>query len=105
MALIFRKPVDLFVADWRVFTPSTPGPREDIWTARQNSSNSGGPFDLSTGSPAKQTNMPLDAGNRRASGQSVFGIGNGNPSMTLRNLILSPIKRPELSRNRAQLFT
>ncbi|PON69825.1 43kDa postsynaptic protein [Trema orientale] len=90
--------------DWRV-TPETPGPREDIWTARQNSSNSGGPFDISVGSPAKQAAIPVDGGNRRAGVHSVFGTGSGNPSMTLRNLILSPIKRPELSRNRTHLFT
>ncbi|XP_062087277.1 E3 ubiquitin-protein ligase CCNB1IP1 homolog isoform X6 [Humulus lupulus] len=81
------------------------GPREDIWTARQNSSNSVGPFDISVGSPAKQAGVPVDGGNRRAGAHSVFGTGTGNPSMTLRNLILSPIKRPELSRNRAHLFT
>lgn len=40
--------------DWRVLTPETPGPKEDIWPARQNSSNSGGPFDIS-GSPAKKS--------------------------------------------------
>ncbi|KAM6584997.1 hypothetical protein CsatB_011999 [Cannabis sativa] len=89
--------------------PETPGPREDVWTARQNSSNSGGPFDISVGSPAKQTGMPVDGGNRRPGAHSIFGTGTGsgtgNPSMTLRNLILSPIKRPELSRNRAHLFT
>ncbi|KAL5538389.1 hypothetical protein UlMin_042260 [Ulmus minor] len=79
------------------------GPREDVWPARQNSSNSG--FDLSVGSPAKQTAMPVDAGNRRGGLNSVFGGGSGNPSMTLRNLILSPMKRPELSRNRQHLFT
>lgn len=89
----------------RVFTPNTPGPRDDVWTTRQNSSNSGGTFDISVGSPGKQAAMSVDAGNRRGGVQSVFGTGSGNPSMTLRNLILSPIKRPELSRNRTQLFT
>ncbi|KAG5546031.1 hypothetical protein RHGRI_018264 [Rhododendron griersonianum] len=92
--------------DWSVFTPETPGPREDIWPqARQNSSNSG-PFDISGCSPAKQSAIPLDAGNGRpAAGRPVFGSGASNPSMTLRNLILSPIKRPQLSRNRPQMFT
>ncbi|XP_031266104.1 E3 ubiquitin-protein ligase CCNB1IP1 homolog isoform X2 [Pistacia vera] len=83
------------------------GPREDVWPARQNSSNSG-PFDISTGSPAKQAAIPVDAMNRRAGGHSVFGAsaaGAANPSMTLRNLILSPMKRPQLSRNRTQMFT
>ncbi|XP_068495748.1 E3 ubiquitin-protein ligase CCNB1IP1 homolog isoform X5 [Phaseolus vulgaris] len=88
-----------------VFTPATPGPRDDVWPARQNSNNSG-PFDLSVVSPAKQTAIAGDAGNRRAGAHSVFGPGaTNNPSMTLRNMILSPIKRPQLSRNRPQLFT
>ncbi|GFZ05062.1 RING/U-box superfamily protein [Actinidia rufa] len=96
--------VDLFAADWSVFTPETPGPRENIWPpARQNNSNSG-LFDISGGSPAKQSAVPIDAGNRRDSGRPGFGGGASNPSMTLRNLILSPIKRPQLSRSRPQMF-
>ncbi|KAK4742495.1 hypothetical protein SAY87_000496 [Trapa incisa] len=87
--------------DGSVFRPETPGPREDIWPARPNSSNSG-PFNISGGSPAKQ---PVDTSSRRAGGHPVFGAGASNPSMTLRNLILSPIKRPQLSRNRTQMFT
>ncbi|KAJ6894122.1 E3 ubiquitin-protein ligase CCNB1IP1 [Populus alba x Populus x berolinensis] len=39
--------------DWTVFTPSTPGAREDIWPARQNSSNSG-PFEIRGGSTRKK---------------------------------------------------
>ncbi|KAH9745872.1 E3 ubiquitin-protein ligase CCNB1IP1-like [Citrus sinensis] len=85
--------------DWSVYSPGTPGPREDIWPARQNSSNSG-PFDIATGSPAKQPVIPVDGGNRRADARPAFGGGAANPSMTLRNLILSPIKRPQLSRYR-----
>ncbi|XP_068337281.1 E3 ubiquitin-protein ligase CCNB1IP1 homolog [Pyrus communis] len=80
------------------------GPKEDIWPARQNSSNSGGPFDMSLGSPAKQAAIPVDAGNRRAGAHPMFGSGASNPAMTLRNMILSPIKRPQLSR-RPQMFT
>lgn len=81
------------------------GPREDVWPARQNSNNSGH-FDISVGSPAKQTIIPGDAGNRRVGAHPVFGPGaTSNPSMNLRNLILSPIKRPQLSRNRTDLFT
>lgn len=91
--------------DWTILSPATPGPREDVWPARQNSNNSG-PFDFSTGSPAQQAAIPVDAGNRRSGGgHSVFGGGAGNPSMTLRNLIISPIKRPQLSRSRPPLFT
>ncbi|CAK7351819.1 unnamed protein product [Dovyalis caffra] len=96
--------VDLISADCTVFTPPTPGPREDIWPARQNSSNSG-PFDITCGSPAKQATMPVEVGKRRAGAIHDFGAGSGNPSMTLRNLILSPIKRPQLSRSRPQMFT
>ncbi|GMP66108.1 hypothetical protein CsSME_00026597 [Camellia sinensis var. sinensis] len=85
--------------------PIRKGPRGDIWpSARQNSANSG-PFDISGGSPAKQSTIPLDAGNRRAAARPVFGAGASNPSMTLRNLILTPIKRPQLSRNHPQMFT
>ncbi|CBI20110.3 E3 ubiquitin-protein ligase CCNB1IP1 homolog isoform X2 [Vitis riparia] len=93
---------DTIRKDWSVFTPETPGPKEDIWTARQNSSNSGGPFEVSGGSPMKQARISVDAGNRRA---GAFGTGAGNPSMTIRNLILSPIKRPQLSRGRPNMFT
>ncbi|XP_028783950.1 E3 ubiquitin-protein ligase CCNB1IP1 homolog isoform X1 [Neltuma alba] len=91
---------------WPVITPETPGPREDVWPARQNSNNSGH-FDISVGSPAKQAVLVGDTGNRRGGGaHPVYGAGpTSNPSMTLRNLILSPIKRPQLSRNRTQLFT
>ncbi|KAJ9560770.1 hypothetical protein OSB04_005930 [Centaurea solstitialis] len=82
--------------DRSVSTPETPGPREDIWppATRQNSGNSG-QFDI----PA----MPVE--NRRPVGGGGGGGGASNPSMTLRNLILSPMKRPQLSRSRPQLFT
>ncbi|XP_022013121.1 E3 ubiquitin-protein ligase CCNB1IP1 homolog isoform X4 [Helianthus annuus] len=93
--------------------PMRKGPREDIWpqAARQNSSNSG-PFDISASPPVKHSGIPVE--NRRPIGRPMFGGGGGggvggggssNPSMTLRNLVLSPMKRPQLSRNRPQLFT
>lgn len=104
LLLISPKPADLFVADWSVLTPGTPGPREDAWPARQNSGNSGH-FELSCGSPAKQTAISIDAGNRRMAPHSSFGGGVTNTSSTIRNLILSPMKRPQLSRNRPQMFT
>ncbi|KAI3457598.1 hypothetical protein Pfo_014261 [Paulownia fortunei] len=92
--------------DWSVLTPDTPGPRDDMWSARHNSSNS--TFDVSGGSPAKPSTVPIDTGNRMPSAHPSFRVGSGagasNPSMTLRNLILSPIKRPQLSRGRPQLF-
>ncbi|KAJ4836145.1 hypothetical protein Tsubulata_038855 [Turnera subulata] len=104
-AQVSPKAVDLFSADWLVFNPPTPGPREDIWPARQNSSNSCDPFDISGGSPAKQPAIPGDAANRRSgAAHNAFGTGTGNPSMILRNLILSPIKRPQQSRSRPQMF-
>ncbi|XP_057766372.1 E3 ubiquitin-protein ligase CCNB1IP1 homolog isoform X2 [Salvia miltiorrhiza] len=82
------------------------GPRDDMWSTRRNNSNS--TFDMSGGSPAKQSAIPAETGNRVPSSHPSFGTGVGsrpaNPSMTLRNLILSPIKRPQLSRSRPQLF-
>ncbi|XP_038905999.1 E3 ubiquitin-protein ligase CCNB1IP1 homolog isoform X3 [Benincasa hispida] len=97
---LFSNPVNLM--DNR--EPMRKGPREEIWPTRQNSGNSGH-FDISVGSPAKQAApMTMEAGNRRAGAHTAFGSGVGNPSMTLRNLILSPIKRPQLSR-RPQMFT
>ncbi|XP_021842467.1 E3 ubiquitin-protein ligase CCNB1IP1 homolog isoform X2 [Spinacia oleracea] len=97
---------DTLRKDGLVFTPDTPGPREDVWPARQTSSNA---FDISVCSPSRESRrapVPTDAGNRRPpTGHPPFGSGNSNPSMTLRNLVLSPIKRPQLSRNRPQLFT
>ncbi|CAH8386894.1 unnamed protein product [Eruca vesicaria subsp. sativa] len=87
--------------DRSFYNPATTGPKDEIWPARQNSSNSG-PFDISNDLPA----VPADLGNRRAGGHHVFGGGgSSNPQSTLRNLILSPIKRPQLSRSRPQLFT
>ncbi|ONK80105.1 uncharacterized protein A4U43_C01F13940 [Asparagus officinalis] len=82
--------------------PLRQGQREEIWPATRQKSNSG-PFDLSTGSPPK-TQIPVDAGTRRSS-RPVFGAGVSNPSATLRNLIISPMKRPQLSRGGQNLFT
>ncbi|KAG2328188.1 hypothetical protein Bca52824_010916 [Brassica carinata] len=91
--------------DRSFYSPAIPGPKDEIWPARQNGSNSG-PFDISNDLPA----IPTDLGNRRGGGgHHVFGDGGGggnaNPQSTLRNLILSPIKRSQLSRSRPQLFT
>ncbi|XP_074319238.1 E3 ubiquitin-protein ligase CCNB1IP1 homolog isoform X2 [Silene latifolia] len=96
---------DTMRKDRLYFTPETPGPRGDIWPARQTSNNSGGAFEVSASSP-RRAPIPVDTGNRRSGTQSTFGAGGNNASMALRNLVLSPIKRPQLSRNnRAHLFT
>ncbi|WZZ65371.1 E3 ubiquitin-protein ligase CCNB1IP1 homolog isoform X1 [Brassica napus] len=84
------------------YSPGIPGSKDEIWPARQNNSNQG-PFDISN----DLTAIPTDLGNRRAGGghQTFGGGGNSNPQSILRNLILSPIKRSQLSRSRPQLFT
>ena len=94
--------VDLFGADRWFYSPGIPGSKDEIWPARQNNSNQG-PFDISN----DLTAIPTDLGNRRAGGghQTFGGGGNSNPQSILRNLILSPIKRSQLSRSRPQLFT
>ncbi|KAL1537677.1 E3 ubiquitin-protein ligase CCNB1IP1 [Salvia divinorum] len=96
---------DSIRTDWSVLTPDTPGPRDDMWSARHNNSNS--TFDMSGGSPAKQSAVLPETGSRVPNSHP-FGVGAGqrpaNPSMTLRNLILSPIKRPQLSRSRPHVF-
>ena len=65
----------LFFADWPAYTPDTTGPREDIWpsTVRQNSSNSG-PFDVSGGSPLKQSVGSTDCTNKRAINHNVLAL-------------------------------
>ncbi|CAN1162904.1 E3 ubiquitin-protein ligase CCNB1IP1 homolog, partial [Linum perenne] len=74
------------------------GPREDIWTTRQESANSG------FGSSPVRRQGQAELGNRRAGGNPAFGAATGNPSMTLKNLIFSPIKRPPQTRSRNNLF-
>ncbi|XP_020087929.1 E3 ubiquitin-protein ligase CCNB1IP1 homolog isoform X3 [Ananas comosus] len=85
--------------------PLRQGRREEVWpsTARQKSSNSGA-FEVSGGSPAQIAKVPADAGIRRPARPS-FGAGVSNPSAALRNLILSPMKRPQMSRSRPHMFT
>ncbi|KAK9688719.1 hypothetical protein RND81_09G006200 [Saponaria officinalis] len=92
---------DTMRKDRLYFTPETPGPRGDIWPARQTGNNSGGGFEVSDNLPARRAPVPVDPGNRRPT----FGSGGSNASMTLRNLVISPIKRPQMSRNnRPHLF-
>ncbi|KAL3849339.1 hypothetical protein ACJIZ3_011221 [Penstemon smallii] len=93
--------------DWSVPAPDTPGPRDDVWPERQKNSNP--TFDLSGSSPAKQSSAPMDTRNRMPNNvHPYFGVGSGaggnNPSSTLKNIIFSPIKRPQLSRTRTQFF-
>ncbi|KAJ6886612.1 hypothetical protein NC651_027120 [Populus alba x Populus x berolinensis] len=71
-----------------------------IYGRQDKTGSNSGPFEIRGGSPANQAAMPVDVGNRRIGSVPSFGAGSGNPSMTLRNLILSPIKRPQLSRSR-----
>ncbi|KAF9620638.1 hypothetical protein IFM89_013664 [Coptis chinensis] len=91
--------------DWSIYTPDTPGQREDMWPMPRQDKSDSGPFDVSAGSTGKQMPIVGDAGNRRPGSRPPFATGGSNPSMTLRNLILSPMKRPQLSRPRPQLFT
>ncbi|XP_017699075.1 E3 ubiquitin-protein ligase CCNB1IP1 homolog isoform X2 [Phoenix dactylifera] len=80
------------------------GQREEIWpSARQKNSNSGA-YNLSGGSPAQTAPVPVDAGTRRQP-HALFGPGASNPAATLRNLIISPMKQPQLSRTHPHLFT
>ncbi|XP_051126302.1 E3 ubiquitin-protein ligase CCNB1IP1 homolog isoform X2 [Andrographis paniculata] len=81
---------------------------EDIWPDRQKNSNFA--FHMPGSSPGKPSAIPMDTSNHMPAARPSFGINNGgggnnNPSMTLRNLIFSPIKRPQPSRSRPPLFT
>ncbi|KAK8939807.1 hypothetical protein KSP40_PGU018554 [Platanthera guangdongensis] len=89
--------------DRSVFTPETPGQREN-WPSTRPKNSSAAAFDLSGGSPAKMAPVSLDARASRPA-RPIFGSGVSNPAATLRNLIISPMKRPQLSRNRSNLFT
>ncbi|KAG6508718.1 hypothetical protein ZIOFF_034098 [Zingiber officinale] len=96
-----RTEPELF-SDRLVFTPETPGRREEMWPSTKNTNLEA--FELSGGSPAKTTAGPVESGTRRQI-RPPFGSGISNPAATLRNLIISPMKRPQLSRNHARLFT
>ncbi|KAJ1278672.1 hypothetical protein BS78_04G096400 [Paspalum vaginatum] len=85
--------------------PLGQGQRDEGWCPppRQRRSTSG-PFELYTGSPAHAAAPPADIRPRQQA-RPVFGATMNNPSTTLRNLIISPVKRPHLSRNRPHMFT
>nr|TKW21867.1 hypothetical protein SEVIR_4G148500v2 [Setaria viridis] len=87
-----------------VYTPDTPGQREEMWAPapRQRLSNPD-TFEISGGS-AHLGAPPVDARPRRPAGP-VFGAGTNNPSAALRNMLISPVKRPQQSRNRQHMFT
>ncbi|CAL9105715.1 unnamed protein product [Musa textilis] len=88
--------------DQSVFTPETPGRRE-MWPSTKTANLEA--FDLSGGSPAKAAPGPVGSGTRRQP-RPPFGAAASNPAAaTLHDLIISPMKRPQLSRNHARLFT
>uniref|UniRef100_A0A7N0UYK6 Uncharacterized protein n=1 Tax=Kalanchoe fedtschenkoi TaxID=63787 RepID=A0A7N0UYK6_KALFE len=60
--------------DWSV-TPETPGRKEDVWPARHDSPGSG-TFEMSGGSPAKQTAITVDWGTK---GPMPDHLGLGTP--------------------------
>ncbi|PKA59006.1 E3 ubiquitin-protein ligase CCNP1IP1 [Apostasia shenzhenica] len=81
------------------------GKRDDIWpSSRLKSSGGAAAFDLSGASPGKTLPISADGRANRAT-HPIFGSGISNPAATLRNLIISPMKRPQLSRNRPNMFT
>ncbi|KAI0492120.1 hypothetical protein KFK09_026385 [Dendrobium nobile] len=91
--------------DRSVFTPETPGKREEIWPPARHRSSSSAAFDLSGGSQVSMAPGPIDHARASSSARPTFRVGINNPAATLRNLIISPMKRPQLCRNRSNLFT
>ncbi|KAH9330387.1 hypothetical protein KI387_002495, partial [Taxus chinensis] len=94
-------------------TPLTPGHSNDFWNPpRQRSNNSSvNVFDMGSGGPSAKSgavaggNRPMNTSTFGASKHSLFTPVGNNPSNTLRNLILSPMKRQTASRLRPQVFT
>ncbi|VAI57159.1 unnamed protein product [Triticum turgidum subsp. durum] len=84
--------------------PLRQGRRDEGWAPqpRQRRENSG-PFELSGGSPGHTAAPPMDMRPRQLP-RSVFGANMNNSSTALRNMIISPVKRPQ-PRNRPQMFT
>ncbi|KAF0933968.1 hypothetical protein E2562_021029, partial [Oryza meyeriana var. granulata] len=103
-----RAQPDLFSGMPNIMDSSDPlrqGRRDEGWAPppRQRRSNSG-PFELSAGSPAHNAAPPVDMRPRQPA-RPVFGTTMNNTSTALRNMIISPVKRPQLSRNRPHMFT
>ncbi|XP_078177556.1 E3 ubiquitin-protein ligase CCNB1IP1 homolog isoform X1 [Carex rostrata] len=100
--------------------PETPGRGEEAWAPPVRQTNtrsvlSGGPFELSGGSPVHTSRRsPVEAVSRmpppRAgfghslSNAAGFGSGPNNPAATLRDLIFTPVNRPNQSRNHTNVF-
>ncbi|XP_034591579.1 E3 ubiquitin-protein ligase CCNB1IP1 homolog isoform X4 [Setaria viridis] len=102
-----RAQQDLFSGMPNMMDNSNPlrqGQREEMWAPapRQRLSNPD-TFEISGGS-AHLGAPPVDARPRRPAGP-VFGAGTNNPSAALRNMLISPVKRPQQSRNRQHMFT
>ncbi|KAG2612236.1 E3 ubiquitin-protein ligase CCNB1IP1 homolog isoform X4 [Panicum virgatum] len=102
-----RAQQDLFAGMPNMMDNSNPlrqGRREEMWAPapRQRHSNPD-TFEVSGGS-AHMGAPPVDARPRRPAGP-VFGAGTNNPSAALRNMLVSPVKRPQQSRNRLHMFT
>jgi len=102
-----RAQQDLFAGMPNMMDNSNPlrqGRREEMWAPapRQRHSNPD-TFEVSGGSPHMGA-PPVDARPRRPAGP-VFGAGTNNPSAALRNMLISPVKRPQQSRNRPHMFS
>ncbi|XP_062223656.1 E3 ubiquitin-protein ligase CCNB1IP1 homolog isoform X2 [Phragmites australis] len=84
--------------------PLRQGRRDEGWgpAPRQGRSTSG-PFKLSAESHVHAAAPPVDIRPRQPA-RRVFGAAMNNPSAALRDLIISPVKRPQLSRNREPMF-
>ncbi|KAK3133910.1 hypothetical protein QOZ80_6AG0542650 [Eleusine coracana subsp. coracana] len=80
------------------------GRRDEMWAPapRQRLTNSD-TFEISGGA-GHMGAPPVDARPRKPAGP-VFGAATNNPSAGLRNMLISPVKRPQLSRNRTNMFT
>jgi len=102
-----RAQQDLFAGMPNMMDNSNPlrqGRREEMWAPapRQRHSNPD-TFEVSGGS-VHMGAPPVDARPRRSAGP-VFGAGTNNPSAALRNMLISPVKRPQQSRNRPHMFS
>ncbi|KAL6602837.1 hypothetical protein ACP70R_043198 [Stipagrostis hirtigluma subsp. patula] len=86
-----------------VFSPETPGRKEEMWAPgpRQRLASSD-TFEIS-GASAHMGAPTVDVRPRKPAGPG-FGAGTNNSSAALRNMLISPMKRPHVSRNRPHMF-